>query len=243
MKTTTTNLYDLLLYRHGFKVVGILLWAAVVGGYLYYLRTSHLSGQQALDQVVALLESPWGPVLYIIIYTLSPLIFFSAAALAITGGCVFGAGSVTNLLLAILYTVLGSLGAAQVAYWMGRFLGADLMPANEGMIARYAERMRHNSFMTVLLMHLLYLPYELVNYLAGILRIPSRTFLLATFLGSLPGLFTFVPFGASLDMKKMMAGEGPHFSWQMLLFSLVMLAVSLLVARYLRKREGGSLTP
>lgn len=224
-------------YRRRIKVIVAGLWLLLIGGYIVYLYTNQMTAPQALDQLLVLLESPWGPLLYIAVYTLSPLIFFSAAVLAITGGCIFGAGSFMNLVLAMLYTIIGSLGAAQMAYWMGVYFGAELLPTNENTITRYANRMRNHSFMTVLIMHLLFLPYELVNYLAGILRINPFSFLTATFLGSLPGLFTFVPFGASLDMQQLLAGNGPVFSWQMLLTSLAVLVASLLFARYLRKYE------
>lgn len=231
------NLYDLFLYRHGLKLVGVLLWALLIGSYLYYLRANQLTAHQALTELVHLLASPWGPLLYILLYTCSPLFFASAAVLAIIGGAAFGAGSMTNLALAIGYTILGSLGAAQMAYGLGRLLGADLISTEEGVVNRYAERMRQNSFMTILLMHLLFLPYELVNFLAGILRINWRAFILATFFGSLPGFFTFVPFGAALDLKKLMLGQEPEFSPGALIFGLVILVVSLLVAHYLKKRE------
>lgn len=242
IKAATTALSKQTVPRQRLKFVGIFVWCVVIAGYLTYLRINNLTASQALDQIVALLETPWGPILYILLYTFSPLVFFSAAALAVTGGCIFGAGSLTNLALAILYTTIGSLGAAQVAYWMGQSLGADLLASRQGLLLRYADRMRSNGFTTVLIMHLLFLPYELVNYLAGIVRVGRLPFLLATFLGSLPGLFTFVPFGASLDMKQMMAGEGPEFSWQMLLFSLAVLVLSLALARYFRRRESESLT-
>lgn len=237
------KLYDLLLYRHGLKVVGIVLWAALIGGYLYYLQANQLTAKQALTELGHLLASPWGPLLYIVIYTCTPLFFTSAAVLAVIGGAAFGAGSLSNLALAILYTILGSLGAAQTAYGMGRFLGADLLPTDEGWISRYTERMRQHSFVTVLIMHLLFLPYELVNFLAGALRINWQAFLFATFLGSLPGFFTFVPFGAALDLKKLMLGEEPEFSPSMLIFGLVILLFSLLVAHYLKRRESKATKP
>jgi uncharacterized membrane protein YdjX (TVP38/TMEM64 family) len=234
---TTTRFYDLIFYRHGLKLLGVLLWALLIGGYFYYLHTNQITAEQALTQLVHLLSSPWGPLLYILLYVCSPLFFISAAVLAIVGGAAFGAGSMSNLALAIGYTIIGSLGAAQMAFWLGRLLGADLVPAEEGVISRYAERMRRNSFTTVLLMHLLFLPYELVNFLAGVLRINWRAFIFATFLGSLPGFFTFVPFGAALDLKKLMLGEEPEFSLGALLFGVVILVISLLVAQYLKKRE------
>jgi len=237
----TASLYDLFLYRHWLKLVGVLLWVLLIGGYLYYLRVNQLTAHQALMQLVHLLASPWGPILYILLYTCSPLFFLSAAVLAVVGGAAFGAGSVANLALAIFYTILGSLGAAQMAYGLGRLFGAGLLANDEGLINRYASRMRQNSFVTILLMHLLFLPYELVNFLAGILRINWKAFLWATFLGSLPGFFTFVPFGAALDLKKLMMGEEPEFSPWALLFGLVILVVSLLIARYLKQREAQNL--
>lgn len=237
------TLYDLVLYRHGLKLVGVLVWALLIGGYLYYLQVNQLTAKQALAELVQLLASPWGPLLYIVIYVCTPLFFTSAAVLAVIGGAVFGAGSLGNLALAILYTILGSLGAAQMAYGMGRFFGADLLPTDESWISRYTERMRQNSFVTVLIMHLLFLPYELVNFLAGILRINWQAFLFATFLGSLPGFFTFVPFGAALDLKKLMLGQEPEFSPSMLIFGLVILVISLLVAQYLKRREAKTLKP
>ncbi len=59
--------------------------------------------------------------------------------------------------------------------------------------------MRDNSFETVLIMRLLFLPYDLVNYASGILRLRWLPFLLATALGSLPGTVSFVLLGASID--------------------------------------------
>ena len=48
-------------------------------------------------------------------------------------------------------------------------------------------------------MRLLFLPYDLVNYVCGALRITWSSFLLATALGSLPGTVSFVLLGASLE--------------------------------------------
>ena len=44
-------------------------------------------------------------------------------------------------------------------------------------------------------MRLVYVPYDLVNYLAGFLRIGWMPFILATALGSLPDTLSFVLFG------------------------------------------------
>ena len=225
--------------KHGLQIIGLLFWLTLMGGYAYYYRTHHLTTQTALLQLVQWLDSPYGPLFYILIYALRPLIFFSAAALTIASGSVFGAGSPLNLALAVIYTFIGSLSSASVAYLIGRFFGKGLLQKEQqdNVITRYAERMRQNSFETILIMRFIFLPYDLVNYLAGLLQISWRSFTLATFLGSIPGTIAFVSFGASLDLKEWAMGKAPMFNPKVLLFGAVIFLLSLAISRYYKRRE------
>ncbi len=229
------------LQQHGQKVIAGLFWLLLIGSYFYYYRANNLTTQTAVLEIVDLLSSPWGPLLYILVYALRPLIFFSAAILTIASGAIFGAGSILNLILAILYTMIGSNLSATIAYLVGRFFGAGLVQeaeeGSENFVQRYAVRMRENSFETVLIMRFLFLPYDLVNYLAGILRIDWKAFILASVLGSIPGTIAFVSFGASIDVKQLARGETPEFDPWVLLFGAVILVVSLLISRYFKRRE------
>ncbi|MCE7990053.1 MAG: TVP38/TMEM64 family protein [Caldilinea sp. CFX5] len=229
------------LRKHGQKVVAAVFWLLLVGSYGWYYRANGLTTETALLQIVNLLDSPFGPLLYIFIYTLRPLIFFSAAVLTIASGAIFGAGSVFNLALAVLYTVIGSNLSATVAYSVGRFFGQGLLAEgdseNSGLLQRYTDRMRQNSFETILIMRFIFLPYDLVNYLAGILRIDWKAFILATILGSIPGTIAFVSFGASIDIKELAMGKTPQFNPWVLFFGVVIFMVSLAISRYFKKRE------
>lgn len=232
------------LRKHGQKLAAALFWMLLIGGSTWYYQANGLTPDSALLRIVDLLTSPWGPLLYILSYALRPLLFFSAAVLTIASGAVFGAGSLVNLALAILYTTIGANASAMVAYGVGRFFGQGLLQgngdANSGLIQRYAERLRANSFETVLVMRFIFLPYDLVNYLAGILRIDWKSFILATILGSIPGTIAFVSFGASLDVKELAMGKTPEFNPWVLGFGLVILLVSLAISRYFKQREMGS---
>jgi uncharacterized membrane protein YdjX (TVP38/TMEM64 family) len=227
------------LRKHGIKLVALLFWIVLIGGYAWYYKSHNLTTEKALLEVVDLLNSPYGPLLYILLYALRPLIFFSAAALTIASGAVFGVGSVWNLALAVIYTTIGSLSSATVAYYVGRFFGQDLLQegTGEGVTQRYADRMRKNSFETVLIMRFIFLPYDLVNYLAGILRIDWKSFILASFLGSVPGTIAFVSFGASIDIKELVMGKAPMFDPKVLGFGLAIFILSLVISRYFKKRE------
>lgn len=229
------------LSKHGQKLVAAFFWILLIGGYAWYYQINDLTTERALLQIVDLLASPWGPLLYIVIYALRPLIFFSAAVLTIASGAIFGAGSLVNLALAVLYTTIGANTSATVAYAVGRFFGQGLLKENadedRGLIQRYADRMRANSFETVLIMRFIFLPYDLVNYLAGILRIDWKAFILATILGSIPGTIAFVSFGASIDIKELAMGKTPEFNPWALGFGIVILLASLAISRYFKQRE------
>lgn len=239
LETTDTSF----LSKHGQKLIAAAFWVLLVGSYSWYYQANNLTTETALLQLVDLFSSAWGPLLYIVLYALRPLIFFPATLLTLTSGAIFGAGSLLNLALAVLYTAIGANASAMVAYLVGHFFGQGLLQTQEGgegkagLIQRYAERMRNNSFETVLIMRFIFLPYDLVNYLAGILRIDWKAFLLATILGSIPGTIAFVSFGASIDIKELAAGKTPQFNPWVLGFGLAILLVSLAISRYFKKRE------
>jgi uncharacterized membrane protein YdjX (TVP38/TMEM64 family) len=51
-------------------------------------------------------------------------------------------------------------------------------------------------------MRLLFLPYDGVNYGAGLLRVPLIPYIAATVIGTLLGIATFVSLGASLSIEE-----------------------------------------
>jgi uncharacterized membrane protein YdjX (TVP38/TMEM64 family) len=95
--------------------------------------------------------------------------------------------------------------------------------------------MRRNSFETVLIMRFIFLPYDLVNYLAGFLRIDWKAYLLATALGSIPGTVSFVLFGASFDGD--FSGGLPSVDPRALAASVTIFLISIGLSRYFKSRE------
>lgn len=227
--------------RHWQKVVGATIWGLLIGSYLIYVRVNNLTTADALLRIITLLQSPYGPLIYILLYAIRPLIFFSAIVLTVSAGAIFGAGSPANFVLALLYTFVASLMSATVAYFVGRFFGKGLIKEQTGdqgsIVQRYTDRMRRNSFETVLIMRFIFLPYDLVSYLAGFLRINYGAFILATWLGSIPGTIAFLSFGASINLADLANGELPSLDPRMLLFGVLIFVTSLVIARLIRRRE------
>ena len=224
--------------RHWQKLVAAALWMGFIAGGLWWMRANNLTLSGAVLAALGWVESnPLAPLLYIVIYALRPLTLFSSTLLTIAGGFLFGP------FWGIVYTVIGANASATVAFAIGRYFGQDLLTddTSGSLIQRYARRMREHSFETVLVMRFIYIPYDLVSYLSGLLRIRYLPFILATALGSIPGTFAFVLLGASASPQDIdqlfLTGQLPSLDWRVLVLSLVMFVVSLLLARLFRRKE------
>jgi len=235
-----------LIRKNWQRLTALLFWAILLGGYAWYYSSHSLTPLSAVQQIVDLLQTPYGPLLYILIYMLRPMIFFSSVVLTVTGGAVFGAGSALNFAMAIIYTVIGANASSMVAYFIGRYFGADVLPEGSdtqtGFVQTYANRLRRNSFETVMIMRFIFLPYDLVSYLSGFLQINRWAFLLATAIGSIPGTIAFISFGASIDLSQLETGNLPPPNPWVLAFGFIIFVISIVISRYFKKRETAALT-
>lgn len=221
------------LKKYAQKLVAVFFWAVALIAYFVYTARSGLGPLESLRQLVDFLSgSAWGPLIFIGIYAVRPLVLFSAGLLTIAAGVLFGP------VWGIIYTIIGANAGASLAYLIGRLLGSDVIEDDEDDeakgIRKYIGRLRENPFETVFIMRLIFLPYDLVNYLAGFLKINYLAFIAATILGSLPGTISFVLFGASSGLS-----EGtPSFDWRILAASVGIFVLSLVVSRLVKRREG-----
>ncbi|MBK7175996.1 MAG: TVP38/TMEM64 family protein [Chloroflexi bacterium] len=230
---TTQSSPTLFWQRHGAKLAALLFWLVVVGGYYWYLRQNDLTLADSLTRLADLmLNSLYGPLLYIVLYALRPLLFFPATLLTLLGGFLFGP-------VGILYTIVGSNTSAMVAFAVGHYFGQGILEnkENAGTIQRYTQRMRENSFETVLIMRLIFLPYDLVNYAAGFLKINWKAFLAATAIGSVPGTISIVLLGASFGtLNELLAGD-IKLNPAAIITSVLLIIVSIGLSRYIKQRE------
>ncbi len=220
------------------KAIALLLWLLLIGGYLYYCWRSGLTVTQAIVQVSDQLRSPYGGVLYLLLFALRSLLFFSAGVLSIAGGVIFAGGVAGNFLLALSYVMVGTTLSGLISFGLARFFGTAGNTSNVTQERRwtpYLARLRSNGFMAVLLMRLLLLPFDPINYLAGFARVGWGAFALATVLGIIPTAFVFVSFGAAIDLQALAAGQLPHFDWRMLGLAALILTASFLISRYYQR--------
>ena len=224
--------------QHWQKLVALGIWIVLAALFAWYVNSTGkgLAGS-ILELIYFIQGSAYGPLIYILVYTLRPLTFFSALLLTVAGGFLFGP------VWGVVYTVIGANLSATVAFFIGRYFGRGTLEADgtDSLIQKYANRMRDNSFETVLIMRLIFLPYDLINYMAGFMRIHYGAFILATILGSIPGTISFVLLGASFSVNDVeglfLRGQRPAFDWRPFLASVVIFVVSLAISQYFKRRE------
>lgn len=218
--------------RRARLVVAAIWLVGIAAAGVWALTRDGGAGAAAADLVDAIQGSAWGPVVFVAVYLARPLIFFSATVLTVAGGFLFGPVG------GIILVVIAANGSALVAYGLARWLGGEKWPDPEaaGRLARWTRKMRDRSFETIIVMRLLYLPYDLVSYLAGAARIHLGAFVAATAIGSAPATVAFVLFGASLESFD---GGVPTIDAPILITSAVLMVAGLVVSKLLRRREEG----
>ena len=139
----------------------------------------------------------WAPLVYLAAYG-QPFVPLPASLMTITGGLAFGP------LWGSLAALTGATIRASTEFLVARLLGRDVVAKLlKGQVAALDQRLGENSFKAVLLIRVIpNLPFDLQNYGLGFSRVRFWPYVVASFLGMLPGCFAFVYLGYSLTDPK-----------------------------------------
>lgn len=213
-----------------FRTITFVIWIVVIVAFWGYSRQTNLS---AFDIVHELIEfahnSVWGPILYVVFYIVQPIVFFPSTFLTIAAGYVYG--PVVGAILAIV----GSNASSVLAWFVGRFFGESLVSDRfkRSMLTRFSDQLRTDSFQSVLLMRLIYLPYDVVSYFSGFMRLSLPAFVLGTLLGGLPGTISFALFGSSIEGDFL--AETPELNPWALAGAVLLFVLSVTLSRLVRR--------
>ncbi|MBC7503483.1 FAD-dependent oxidoreductase [Candidatus Gracilibacteria bacterium] len=222
------------IVRHIPLFIGIIIWASIVGAFLYF---KHASGKDNVmlikDLYYFITKTTYGPLVYIIFYAIRPVIFFPATLLTFLSGLLFGVWG------GFIYTMIGENMSASVAYFIGRFFGSHIPELRKSPITLDSER----TFSSILFTRFAFFPFDIVNYLSGFLRLPWLPFALATLIGIIPGALVFIIAGSSVQGIENFSLSGIRIDPMTLVYSVILFVISILFARYLKNRTTKQFTP
>ncbi|MFP7479545.1 TVP38/TMEM64 family protein [Terribacillus saccharophilus] len=134
------------------------------------------------------------PLIYMGIYAVKPVIFFPSSVLSIAGGLAFG------FVKGTIFILIGSAGAAIVAYFLAHFFSGKFGEKKLGeRVEKIKQKLHDEGFFYVLVMRVLpVFNYDLVSYVAGLTRVKFKQYMAASILGVLPGTMTYALVGSSI---------------------------------------------
>lgn len=196
------------------------------------MRTNNLTIIQVLDYVGSfLLETWYGPLIYILSYTLRPLTLIPGTPFTILGGYLYGVfpGSV--------YALLGGLLSSQIPYWFGRIFGDEAalqrrIDTNDNHFWRIIGELRQHPFQTVLTTRLMYLPYDTVNFIIGTLHINFSAYIGGTLIGNAIASTAGAGIGASIEGD--LAQGDLSLNPSVLIVSIAVLVISLGISQWIQ---------
>lgn len=202
-------------------VVGLVLFFALGLNRYFSFETLHEHRVMLIERVEEL--GLLAPLLFILLY--AAITAFSiplGATLTIIGGFFFG-------MVAAGYGVVGGTLGAVIVFLAARTAFSDLLRAKAGpALKRMEAGFRENAFNYLLTLRLIpAFPFFLVNLVPAFLGVPLKTYVVATFVGVIPGALVYASLGNGLGIL-LDAGEAPDLYTVFqppILIPLILLAV------------------
>ncbi|UNJ81441.1 TVP38/TMEM64 family protein [Metabacillus dongyingensis] len=181
--------------RQSWLINSLLCIAVVVGLVWFNQKVLHLAPEEIRGWI---LSFGWAaPVLFILIYTIRPLILFPASIMSLAGGLAFGP------VWGTIYTIIGATLGAVLSFGLARALGENLFRVRLEKWRKLETQLREKGFLYILLLRLIpVFPFDLVSYAAGISKVKFWAFLFGTLLGIIPGTFAYNFLGSSFFQGK-----------------------------------------
>jgi uncharacterized membrane protein YdjX (TVP38/TMEM64 family) len=219
--------------KSSFSFERLLQWTALGIALFVVAKELHLQDRlkQGLDWAGQ--TGPWGPVIFIGLYIVATVLFVPGSALTLGAGALFGVawGSV--------YVSLGATLGATAAFLVGRYLARDAIARKIEGNARFAaidQAVAIEGWRIVGLTRLSpVFPFTLLNYAFGLTRVKLGHYVLASWIGMMPGTVMYVYLGS---LARAASGTPLRTLGEWVLYGIGLLAtvgVTVLVTRLARK--------
>ncbi len=174
-----------------------LIFLGLLLGIVATVRFFHLQDyveEQYLRQLVASVGI-WGPIVYLIIWTLAPALLLPGLPITLAGGVLFGP------LWGVVYATMGSTAGASLAFLVARYLAREWVAhkLSGTKLRALDDKVAKHGWKIVAFTRLVpVFPYFLVNYAFGLTRISLAAFAVATFFAMIPWTIAFVYFASHM---------------------------------------------
>jgi len=147
---------------------------------------------------------PWAPVVYMLVFSIAPVLFLPGAPIAIAGGALFGP------MWGTIYSIVAATAGASLAFQISRRLAGEWAERKAGgIVKRLKEGVEEEGWRFVAFTRLVPLfPFNLLNYGFGLTRIKFSHYVLASFFCMIPGAAAYNLVGYA-GREAVLGGEWP----------------------------------
>src|SRR5258708_26139800 len=209
------------------------LYATTGAAIVLALKYFHVQDllKAALDWIGKL--GPWGPVIFVGLYVVATVFFVPGSVLTLGAGAVFGV-----VLGSVCVSISATLGAT-AGFLVGRYLARDAIARKIEKNEKFAtiDRAVAEVGWTIDLLTRLspVFPFTLLNYAFGLTRVKLHHYIVASWLGMIPGTVMYVYLGSLVNLG---AGHRQRTTGEWILYGVGLLAtitVTVFVTRLARK--------
>jgi uncharacterized membrane protein YdjX (TVP38/TMEM64 family) len=214
-------------YRRWLLALLVLLAGIALAAAIWALD-GHLTAEAVETYVLSL--GVWAPIGFVVLYGLATVAMIPGSVFDLAGGALFGPylGSLINL-------AGGSLGAV-LAFFVARYIARDWVehragPRTKGIMQSVdADGWKFVAFVRIVPIF----PYNVVNYLLGLTRIPFHHYFFATIVFMSPAtvVYTYIGYAS----RQAIAGNTDNLRYALL--ALGLLAVLLVLPRIYKRIRG-----
>ena len=188
----------------------VLLWSGLIALGMAAAVTVAVLAKSEMEPILAWVAARRGAasVPFIVFYAFAALVLLPDSLLTIAAGAIFG------LARGLVLVSIGSMLGATAAFFLGRSLARDWVHRRIDRWPKFRALDRaisRHGFWVVFLTRLSpIIPYGLLNYTYGITRVRARDYLLASWIGMLPGSLLYVYAGtAAATLAEVISGRVP----------------------------------
>ena len=212
-----------------FRIAALLVLIAIFAAIWQSPLRDYLT-RENIRAAVAQIRGVWyAPLIFVVAYAVGCVVALPASLFVLSAGFIWG------WVLGGIYSMIGGMIGAIIAFYAGRFIGEGLL-ARFGRVGRVvAKQVDHAGFRSLLILrNIPGIPFAVLNYGAGVAGVRFRDYFFATLIGIAPSKFVMTYCADALFNGSMTEGDAFRRLAVVCLLVVAMIVVPMLIKRRVR---------
>lgn len=233
--TTVSNIkweIKYLINSYILQLITWVIWFSIIFSYLFF-KSKYSLGNVDIAKILYdfFTTNMYWPIIYILVYAIRPLVFFPATFLSFMSWAIFW------IWWWLFYTIVWENLSANFSYSLWKIFWKRLIPEwSTWVLSELKSKTINNSFISILLTRLLFFPFDIVNYISGILKVERKWFFFWTLIWTIPWSLVFILAWSSVENVWDFDFSNIHINFNLVILSIILFVLSLILAKFLRKK-------